>query len=151
VRVSSPLPLRAYDENPRTTTIQRALRYQSTCASETTTATAATDRNKLMGFVLITIFYPTSCIRSRNTHTHGGRVKYRTAAGVGFQLVATHVRHLRGTEVIAAAAAAAAFGATAALIFTAVVWAAGGAVRDHIYDVNIIIMRIEKTTDRPTD
>lgn len=83
------------------------------------------------------LFYPTSCTRSRNTHTHGGRVKNRTAADVGFQLVATHVRHLRGTEVIAAAAVASAVvDAAAALIFTAVVWAAGGAVRDHIYDVN---------------
>jgi hypothetical protein len=67
-------------------------------------------------------------------------VKYRTAAGVGFQLVATHVRHLRGTEVIVAAAA---------LIATAVVWAAGGAVRDHIYEVNE--NNYKKATDRPTN
>jgi len=70
---------------------------------------------------------------------------FRTAAGVGFQLVATNVRHHRGTEVIAAAGAA--VGATATLISTAVVWAAGNAVRDHIYDVKLNDDNNEKTTD----
>jgi len=116
-----------------------------TATSETTAATAATDFD-----ILIYLFYPTSCTRSRNTHTHGGRVKNRTAADVGFQLVATHVRHLRVTEVIAAAAVVSTVvGAAAALIFTAVVWAASGAMRDHIYDVNNNNENWEN--DRPTD